>query len=115
MMTLFDIAVLIRAARLYLLAFEAVVICQTPVVVGKDLWIADLVDRTGQIVGSVISGDSAELPEGVLQACTETFVALREADRAGLPVGVAQDKVVQHMIEGNPVYSDTQRFHPGEV
>jgi hypothetical protein len=79
MMTLFNIAVLMRAARLYLLAFKAVVAGQTPVLVGEDLWIADLVDGTGQIIGSVVLSDSAELPERVLQTRTETFAALREA------------------------------------
>jgi hypothetical protein len=30
-------------------------------------------------------------------------------------VGIAQDKVVQHLVEGNPIYGDAQWFHPGEV
>ncbi len=45
-MTFLNITVLIRTARLYLVAFKAVVFCQAPVVVGKDLRIADLVDGT---------------------------------------------------------------------
>ena len=45
-MTFFNITVLIRTAGLYLVAFKAIVFCQAPVVVGKDLRVADLVDGT---------------------------------------------------------------------
>jgi len=93
-MTFLNIAVLIRTARLYLVALEAIVLCQAPVVVSKDLRITDRIDRTGQIVGSVILRNSADLPESVLQTRTEAFIALREAYCASLPVRVAQDEVV---------------------
>ncbi len=63
----------------------------------------------------MILQDPAELPEGVLQTRTEAFIALREADCAGLPVGVAQDKVVQHVVERNPIDGDTKGLHPCEV
>jgi hypothetical protein len=114
-MTFLNIAVLIGTAGLYLAAFEAIVLCQALIVGGKDLRITNRIDRTGQIVGSVILRDSSELPEGVLQTRTEAFMALREANCAGLPVGVAQDKVVQHVVEGNPIDGDAQGFHPGEI
>ena len=46
-MTFLNIAVLIRTTRLDLVAFEAIVLCQTLVVGSKDLRIPHLIDRTG--------------------------------------------------------------------
>jgi hypothetical protein len=57
----------------------------------------------------------AELPESVLQTRTEAFILLREAVWAGLSVGIAQDEMVRHVVERNPIDGHAQGFHPGEI
>ena len=42
-------------------------------------------------------GHAAQLGQGILQAVTEALEALAEADRAGLPVRVGQNEVVDQM------------------
>ena len=63
----------------------------------------------------MVFGNSAQLPEGVLQSCTEALEALGKTDRTILPVRIGQDEVVEQMIKGNSPNSDPQTVHAGEI
>ncbi len=54
-------------------------------------------DRGRQGIGAMHPGHPAQLGQGVLQAVAEALEALREADRAGLPVRVGQHEVVDQL------------------
>src|SRR5262249_57501456 len=66
------------------------------------------VDGGREPVGAVQPGHAAQLPQGVLQALAEALVTLREADGAGLPVGIRQDEVVDQVGEGDAGQGDAQ-------
>ena len=114
-MTLFDVAILVGLSWLDRLAFE-LVMRQQPLVSTSErfgLWIA--VDRGGQAIGAMSPGDSSQFPQGVLQALAETLEALGEADGAGLPVGVGEHEVIDHVVEGLAEDGDAELGHAGEV
>ena len=73
------------------------------------------VDRRGQAIGAVPSGNSSQFPQGVLQPFAEALEALGEADRAGLPVGVRQHEVVDQVVERLAGDGDAEVAHVGEV
>jgi hypothetical protein len=81
MMTLFNIAVLIRTTGLYLVAFEAAVLCQAPVVVGKDLRITYRINRTGQIVGSVVLRKQRDVYSVGLKKTISTLHSSRNGEK----------------------------------
>jgi hypothetical protein len=114
-MTLLDISVLVGLPRLDRLALELVMRQQSLVSPSEHFgfWVA--VDRGGQAIGAVSPGNSSQFPQGVLQALAETLEALGEADGAGLPVGVGQHEVIDHVIERLTEDGDAELGHAGEV
>jgi hypothetical protein len=99
-MALLDVAVLMALASLDGLGLQAVVLQQGLVTLLERLGPFDAwLDSGGQAVGAVQLRHAAQLPQGVLQALAEALQALREADGAGLPVGVGQDEVVDQVVE----------------
>ena len=114
-MTLLDISVLVGLSRLDRLAFELVMREQSLVSPSEHFrfWVA--VDRGGQAIGAVSPWDSSRFPQGVLQALAETLEALGEADGAGLPVGVGEDEVIDHVVERFAEDGDAELGHAGEV
>jgi hypothetical protein len=58
---------------------------------------------------------AAEFPQGVLQPLAEALVALREAHRSCLPVGVGQHEMVDQVGERTPVDRHAQLRAVGEV
>jgi hypothetical protein len=63
----------------------------------------------------VSPGDSSQFPQGVLQALAEALEALGEADGAGLPVGVGEHEVIDHVVEQLAEDGDTKLGHTREV
>jgi hypothetical protein len=114
-MTLLDISVLVGLPRLDRLAFELVMREQSLVSPSEHLGFGIAVDRRGQAIGAVSPGDSSQFPQGVLQALAETLEALGEADGAGLPVGVGEHEVIDHVVEGLAEDGDAELGHAGEV
>jgi hypothetical protein len=114
-MTLLDVAILVGLSRLDRLAFELVMCEQSLVSASEHLgfWIA--VDRGGQAIGAVSPGNSSQFPQGVLKALAETLEALGETDGSGLPVGVGEDEVIDHVVEGFAEDGDAELGHAGEV
>jgi hypothetical protein len=96
---LLDVAVLVALARLDRLALQAVVPQQGLVSPLEHVGVRPGLHRRRQPVGAVDLGHAAELPQGVLQALAEALQALRETDRAGLPIGVGQHEVVDQVRE----------------
>jgi hypothetical protein len=93
-MTLLNVAVFMGTARLNLTALETIVTGQTPIVVGKNLWVANLVDGATEVVCPMVFGNPTELPQGILKPGTETLIALGKTYAARLPVRPAQDKMI---------------------
>jgi hypothetical protein len=114
-MTLLDVAILVGLSRLDRLAFEPVMREQSLVTASEHLGLGIAVDRGGQAIGAVPPGDSSQFPQGVLQALTEALKALAEADGAGLPVGVGQHEVIDHVVERLAEDGDAELGHAGKV
>jgi hypothetical protein len=115
MMTLLDVAILIGLSRLDRLAFELVMREQSLVSSSEHLgfWVA--VDRGGQAIGAVSPGNSSQFPQGVLQTFAEALEAFGEADGAGLPVGVGEHEVIDHVVEELAEDGDAELGHAGEI
>jgi hypothetical protein len=114
-MTLLDVAILVGLSRLDRLAFEPVM-REQPLVSPSEhfgLWIA--VDRGGQAIGAVSPRNSSQFPQCVLQALAEALEALGEADGAGLPVGIGEHEVIDHVVERLAEDGDAELGHAGEV
>jgi hypothetical protein len=114
-MTLLDVAVLVGLPGLDRLAFEPVVREQSLVSPGEHLGFRVAVDRRGQAIGAVPFGDPSQFPQGILQALAEALEALGEADGAGLPVGVGEHEVIDHVVERLAEDGDAELGHAGEV
>jgi hypothetical protein len=114
-MTLLDVAILVGLSRLDRLAFEPVMREQSLVAAGERLGFGVAVDRGGQAIGAVSLGDSSQFPQGVLEALGEARETLGEADGAGLPVGVGEDEVIDHVVERHAEDGDAELGHAGEV
>jgi hypothetical protein len=114
-MTLFDVAILVGLSRLDRLTFEPVMGEQSLVASSEQLGFGVAVDRRGQAIGAVSPRDSSQFPQGVLQALAEALEALGEADGAGLPVGVGEHEVIDHVVERLAKDGDAELGHAGEV
>lgn len=114
-MTLFDIAILVGLSRLDRLTFEPVMGEQSLVTSSEQLGFGVAVDRGGQAIGAVSPGNSSQFPQGVLQALAEALEALGEADGAGLPVGIGEHDVIDHVVERLAEDGDAELGHAGEV
>jgi hypothetical protein len=115
MMTLLDVAILVGLSRLDRLTFEPVMGEQSLVAAGEHLGFGVAVDRGGQAIGAVSPGNSSQFPQGVLQPFAEAFEAFGEADGAGLPVGIGEDEVIDHVVERLAEDGDAELGHAGEV
>jgi hypothetical protein len=113
--TLLDVAILVRLPWLDRLAFEPVMREESLVSASEHFGFGIAVDRGGQAIGAVSPGDSSQFPQGVLQALAEALEALGEADGAGLPVGVGEDEVIDHVVERLAEDGDAELGHAGEV
>ena len=97
---LLDIAVLVALARLDGLRLQAVMPPQRLVALLERFRPGNpRLDGRGQPVGAMYLGHAAEFPQGVLQPLAEALQALRDTDRAGLPVRVGQHEVVDQVLE----------------
>ncbi len=114
-MTLLDVAILVGLSRLDRLTFEPVMGEQSPVASSEHFGFGVAVDRGGQAIGAVSPGDSSRFPQGVLQALAEALETLGEADGAGLPVGVAEDEVIDEVVERLAKDGDAELGHAGEI
>jgi hypothetical protein len=114
-MTLLDVTILIGLSGLDRLAFELVMREQSLVSPSKHLGLWVAVDRGGQAIGAVSPGDSSQFPQGVLQTLAEALEAFGEADGAGLPVGVGQHEVIDHVVERFAEDGDAELGHAGEI
>lgn len=107
-MTLLAVPVLIGLARLDGLALQTVVPQQTLVTLRKRRPFRPRRHRRRQAIRAVHLRHSAQFPQRILQALAQTLVALREADRARLPVRVGQHEVVQQVLEHHAVDRHSQ-------
>jgi hypothetical protein len=112
---LLHVAVLVGPGRLDGLALQPVVPQQRPVTLGEGRPGRPRRHGGRQPVGAVQQRHAAQLPQGILQPLAEALVALREADRARLPVGVGQDEVVDQVLQGPAGDGHPQVGAVGEV
>ncbi len=115
MMTLLDVAILVGLPGLDRLAFELVMREQSLVSPREHLGFGIAVDRGGQAIGAVSPRDSSQFPQGVLQPFAEALEALREANGAGLPVGVGEHEVIDKVTERLAEDGDAELGHASEV
>jgi hypothetical protein len=113
--TLLDIAVLVRLPRLDLLADQIVMRQQALVTLRERPAVAHVVDCRTQAIGAMTLGRAAQFPQGILQAFAEALETLGEADGHGLPVRVGQHKVVDQVVETLSRQGHSQVGQIGEV
>jgi hypothetical protein len=114
-MTLLDVAILVGLSRLDRLAFEPVMGEQSLIASSEHLGFGVAVGRGGQAIGAMTLGNSSQFPQCVLQPLAEALEALGEADGAGLPVGVGEHEVVDHVVERLAEDGDAELGHAGEI
>ena len=106
---LLDVTVLIALARLDGLRLQAVVAQQSLVALLEGFRPGNArLDGRSQPVGTMHLRHAAEFPQGVLQPLAEALQALRDTDRAGLPVRVGQHEVVDQVLERRAVDGHAQ-------
>ncbi len=115
MVPLFDIAVLVALASLDRLSRQTIVIEQCLITPLEGIGAAAGLHGSSQAVGAVQLGHSAEFPESVLQTLAETLEAFGETEGAGFPVGVGQNKVVDHVGKRGALKSDGQLVTVGKI
>jgi hypothetical protein len=114
-MALFGIAILMTRIRVGDLPLQAVMVQQRLIPLRECLPFLAWGNGGGEPVGAVQVRHTAQFPQRVLQAVTEAFQALAEADRAGLPVGVGQHEVEDQVREGLAADGDLQGRGVGEI
>src|ERR1700677_950976 len=112
---LLDISILMGLAGVDGLSFQAIVGQQGAVVLLEQFTIAEVVHRGGEPIGAVHLGNPSQFPEGVLKSLAETLEALGKADCAGLPIGIGQDKVIDHVIKRLASECNPQIVHVREI
>jgi hypothetical protein len=113
--TLLHIAVLVGLSGLDRLPLQLVVSQQGLIAVVEGRPFCPRWDGGRQPVGAVQQRHATQLPQGVLQAVAEALVALREADRARLPIRVGQHEVVDQVVKGKAGDGHVQVGAMGEV
>ena len=98
-MALLDISILMGLADVDGLSLQAIVGQQGTITLVEQITIAKVVHRGGEPIGAVHLGNPSQFPEGVLEPLAEALETLGKADRGGLPIGIGQDEVIDHVIE----------------
>ena len=114
-MALFGISILMGLAGVDGLSFQAIVGQQGAVMLLEQFTIAKVVHRGGEPIGAVHLGNPSQFPEGILKPLAEALETLRKADCAGLPIGIGQDEVIDHVIKRLASERDPQIVHVREV
>ena len=99
MVALFGISILMGLAGVDGLSLQAVVGQQGAVTLSEQIPIAEVVDRGAEPIGAVHLGNPSQFPESVLEPLAEALETLGKTDRGGLPIGIGQDEVINHVIE----------------
>jgi hypothetical protein len=98
-MALLTVAVLVGLGRLDRLPLQAVVPQQRLVTLGERRPRGPRRHGGRQSIRAVQLRHAAQFRQGILQPRAEALVALREADRPGLPVRVRQHEMVEQVVE----------------
>ena len=98
-MALLDVSILMGFAGVDGLSFQAIVGQQGAITLLEQITIAKVIHRGAEPIGAVHLGNSSQLPEGVLEPLAETLETLGKADCRSLPIGIGQDKVIDHVIK----------------
>jgi hypothetical protein len=114
-MALLGISILMGLAGVDGLSFQAIVGQQGAVMLLEQFTIAKVVHRGGGPIGAVHLGNPSQFPESVLKPVAKALEALGKSDCPGLPIGVGQDKVINHMIKRLASECDPQIVHVREV
>lgn len=112
---LLDVPVLVAVPGLNRLPVETVVREQRPIPLGELGAGRPRRDRRGEPVGAVNGGHTAQFGQRVLQPVGQRLERLGEAHRAGLPVRVGQDEVVDQVRKRLTVDGHPQVRHVREV
>ena len=94
-MTMFDVAILIRACGLCFPALDMVMIEKLFVIPCELFSVTEIVHCRTESVGAVLSGNPAKFPESVLEARTEALKTFREAYGPRFPVRIGKNKMIQ--------------------
>ncbi len=114
-MALFGISILMGLADVDGLSFQAVVGQQGTITLLEQITIAKVVHRGGEPIGAVHLGNPSQFPESVLEPLAEALETLGKADCDSLPIGIGQDKVIDHVIKRLAGQRDLQVVHVREV
>ena len=114
-MALLGVSILMGLAGVDGLSFQAVVGQQGTITLLEQITIAKVIHRSAEPISAVHLGNSSQFPEGVLEPLAEALETLGKADCGSLPIGIGQDKVIDHVIKRFTGQRDVQVVHVREI
>src|SRR5690606_8894578 len=114
-MALLHIAVLVRTIHARPFRLYPVMAEHSSIPLRELLAMGHLVYGCRELIRPMAFGHPVQFPESILEAGAQALQALREANRARLPVRVGQHEVVQQVIERLARDRHPQRIHACEV
>jgi len=109
------VTVLVRLPNIDPLAGQTIMLQQAAIARLKLTLGRQVVDGSTQAVAAMAPRHASQFPQRVLQAVGQRLERLRHAQRHGLPVGVREHEVIEHVLEALTQDSHSQRVHAGEV
>ena len=115
MMALFGVAVFVGTVGLGFGRLKAVMATQVLIALGELLGITEIVDRRTEAVCPMVLRYPAKFPEARLKTLAETLETFGITQHAGLPIGIVQNEMVDHMRERASGDRNPQFAHSGKV
>ena len=72
-------------------------------------------DGSTQMVGTMVLGNTANLPQGFFDPLSQSFKRFAETDAHRLNIGVGEHKMMQHMGKRHTCKGDTQILHMSKI
>ena len=110
-----DVSILMGLGNVNPMALQTVVIKQIRILSGEFFVARKVVHRGRQTVTANPTRDTARPMQGILQARREGLEGLRMTEVNVFPVGIREDRVKQHVLEGFACDGNVQRIHHDEV
>jgi hypothetical protein len=111
----FHVPVFMRLSHVDPMPFHAIVIEQGLVLLGELLVAGKIVDRRSEAVAPHPLWHAASQMQGVLKSRRQGFKRLGMAEMNGLPIGIREDRVKQHVIIRSAANRDPQAIQDDEV
>jgi hypothetical protein len=116
-MRLLDIAIFMSDAHIVLGRLHAIMSHQGCVAHGPvfALLLARVLDGCRQMIGAMVFGDAADLPQCFFDPFSQGFEGFAETEGDRFHIGVGEHKMMDHMGERNVGNGDAQILHVSKI